>query len=296
MERCSYFIRDKALFGSFPTQDTVNILEEAGVRYFINLTTDGESKTVPYQTQYVQIKYPIADRKTPEDWRSFSRLILQISRILHSLKFGEKIYIHCKGGHGRSGILVACILCYHMGMNPEEALRETVKCHSERPEMREKWRRLGSPQGKRQKEFVCKFFRPIILSKKSLGYTTGFHNLSNHPIQIENVGIFPNSWAAFCYYKYPSDVEYTENLKKGIIPTNIKDPPDWDKRRTEIMRNVLQLKFSQNKDLFEIMLRTGLRPFIRISSDRFWGLGPDGKGENVFGKLLESVRESLLDT
>ena len=44
MERCSYFIQNKALFGSFPTQEVVHILEELGVRCFIDLTNSDESK------------------------------------------------------------------------------------------------------------------------------------------------------------------------------------------------------------------------------------------------------------
>jgi hypothetical protein len=35
MERSSYFIKDKALFGSYPTQESVEELEKEGVRYFI---------------------------------------------------------------------------------------------------------------------------------------------------------------------------------------------------------------------------------------------------------------------
>ena len=43
-----YFIKNKALFGSFPTQTTVKELESEGVRYFINLTNTHEKKTTPY--------------------------------------------------------------------------------------------------------------------------------------------------------------------------------------------------------------------------------------------------------
>ena len=33
MDRSSYFIKDKALFGSYPTQSAIQELENEGVRY-----------------------------------------------------------------------------------------------------------------------------------------------------------------------------------------------------------------------------------------------------------------------
>ena len=39
-EYCSYFIKDKCLFGSYPNAHRVNELENEGVKYFIDLTTE----------------------------------------------------------------------------------------------------------------------------------------------------------------------------------------------------------------------------------------------------------------
>ena len=38
MNNCSYFIKDRAMFGSYPTQEAVQELEHEGVIYFVNLT------------------------------------------------------------------------------------------------------------------------------------------------------------------------------------------------------------------------------------------------------------------
>ena len=67
MDRSSYFIKDRAMFGSFPTQEAVEELEEEGVRFFINLTHDDEKKITPYTTKYTQILFPIIDRQVPKD-------------------------------------------------------------------------------------------------------------------------------------------------------------------------------------------------------------------------------------
>jgi hypothetical protein len=165
MERCSYFIPGKALFGSYPSQETVDLLETEGVRCFIDLTFQDERFINKYKTRFKYINYPIKDRSIPINWISFAQLIVKLCDIIKSLDDNEKVYIHCKGGHGRSGVLVACILCYYYNISPYESLLLTSKCHSERPQMREKWRRLGSPQSKKQKEFVYAFFKPLYFKR-----------------------------------------------------------------------------------------------------------------------------------
>jgi hypothetical protein len=297
MERCSYFIQNKALFGSFPSQETVLHLEEQGVRCFIDLTDSDESKTTPYVTKYRYIKYPIVDRKIPQDWKSFAQLVVKICQVIHNLGEGEKVYVHCKGGHGRSGIMVACIFCHYYGLNPDEALRQTSKCHSNRPQMREKWRKLGSPQGKRQKDFVHRFFRPLRFIKAEMtGYTMGMHNLSSHSVSIPNIGTFPNAQLAFQYFRDPHNKEYVENLLNGKYCQELlkEHNRDWEENKVDYMYKVLQYKFSQHGDIRQNLLNTGLRPLVKISHDIFWGDGGNNQGKNIQGKLLNKLRRELL--
>lgn len=297
MERCSYFIENRALFGSFPTQQDVNFLEQLGVRYFVDLTKPDESKTTPYKTNYVYINYPIIDRKIPEDWRSFANLVVKVCIIIRNLKQDEKVYIHCKGGHGRSGILVACIFCQYYGMSTEEALKQTARCHARRPEMREKWRKLGSPQGMRQKDFVHRFFRPLRFTKPEVaGYTIGMHNLSPYTVEIPNVGIFPNAQVAFQYFRAPNNKEYVENLLKGkycqeYLPEHNRD---WEENKINYMYRVLEYKFKQHGILKKNLVSTGLRPLVKVSHDSFWGDGGNGQGKNIHGKLLNKLRVKFL--
>ena len=158
MDYCSFFIKDKALFGSFPTQERVEELEENGVRYFINLTHDHESKITPYKTKYKYIQFPIRDGAVPTSYSLFGRLLLQLINIIENLGQKDRLYLHCKGGHGRSGLVVACILSYMFKLHPKEAIQQTTNFHSHRKIMRERWRILGSPQTKIQKSFVYHFF------------------------------------------------------------------------------------------------------------------------------------------
>ena len=292
MEKCSYFIEDKALFGSFPCQETVNFLENIGVRLFVDLTGMDEYMITPYTTKYKYINYPIIDRKIPTDWKNFSQLILIISEIIDDLKYGEKIYIHCKGGHGRSGILVASLLCYRLKITPEESLELTSLYHSRRPVMRDKWRILGSPQGKSQKDFIRRFFRPLKFSKpEMIGYTAGFHLMTEHQVYIKGVGTFKNSYKAVQYYRNPEMLEsgdYTEDEYK--INENI----NWDENKEKYVENILTLKFIQNPELKENLLNTGLRDIIKYSHDHYWGNGITGTGKNLQGIILCNIRKKLL--
>ena len=96
MIRASFFIKNKALFGSYPTQDSVKELEDEGVRHFIDLTCPGEKKIVKYFTNYGYINYPIYDHNIPNNTRTFSTLIYRICDIITKLKGNEKIYITSK--------------------------------------------------------------------------------------------------------------------------------------------------------------------------------------------------------
>jgi len=296
MERYSYFIQDKALFGSFPTQEQVNILEEHGVRCFIDLTSTDECKTTPYITRYKYIKYPIPDRKIPEDWKSFAQLVVEICNIIKALDNGKKIVIHCKGGHGRSGVLVACILAHFHGIPAEEALRQTNHYHSKRQEMREKWRKIGSPQGKKQKDFVHKFFRPLRYGKTEHENILGFDNTTPHPVTIPGVGTFANAFLAFQAYRAPNNKEYINKLLNGqLCPEYVTEHTrEWEEKKIHYMAKVLEYKFRQHDELRNNLVNTGLRPLTKCSPDTFWSDGGNKQGKNIHGRLMSKLRAQFL--
>lgn len=300
MDRSSEFVKNKALFGSYPSQEQVEMFENFGVRYFINLTCDGEKKITPYQTKYTYINYPIPDRRVPTDWKSFAQFIIKVGTIIKSLKNGERIYVHCKGGHGRSGIVVACLLCYLYKITPSEALSKTTRYHSRRKEMREKWRKMGSPQTRSQKHFVTKFFEPLYIYKNFTTYfSAGFSNDASIPVKINGLGVFPTATSAFNVFKEPTNDNYIRRLELTEDIVEIRElvasqpiPDDWEEKRESIMFYILSLKFQQNKNLKKSLMNTGLRPIILRSSDPFWGKF-DTNGKNMFGKMLMMLRKEF---
>ena len=268
MNNCSYFIKDKALFGSFPTQESVDELEREGVRYFVDLTDNINEKDIkPYKTQYTYINFPIKDHYVPTDWIVFAKFIIKISKIIKNLKNNERLYINCRGGHGRSGVVVSCLLCFIFNLTTQQALDYTTKCHSNRMVMREKWRKIGSPQTFLQKKFVHKFFEPLkIYHTHKNSIFLGFSNISEHSVIIEDKK-FENSEQAIKY-------EFEKNLETNKII---------------VIKDILKAKFDQNKDIKSNIINTGLRPFIYYTNKSI------KNDKNILGKILNDIRNEYYE-
>jgi len=307
MDRVSEFIKGKGLFGGCPTQDFVNELELRGVRYFIDLTYPSEKKITNYTTRYSYTRYPIRDHCVPKNWQTFAKLIIETSQILKNLSSEEKLYINCRGGHGRSGILVACLLCYIKKISPSEAITRTTIYHNRRKTMKDKWRKIGSPQTRSQKRFVAKFFEPIYVYSDEIHnenrykyFSYGFSNISPYIVTIKNFGMFPNAEAAFQSFKNPYDNDFVKELElstnsediKKIIK-DIKNNSEWEKNKISVMYKIIGLKFNQHQDLKEKLLNTGLRQIIVYSEDPYWGYNENKNSTNMTGKLIEKFRKEL---
>jgi ribA/ribD-fused uncharacterized protein len=69
---------------------------------------------------------------------------------------------------------------------------------------------------------------------------------------------------------------------------------DWEEVKVVIMKEALVAKFTQHKDLREILLKTEDALLVEHThKDKFWGDGGHGHGKNMLGKLLMEVREEL---
>jgi len=300
MEKCSYFIKERALFGSFPTQKDVEFFENMGVRYFLDLTTGQERGTRTYNTRYVHTRYTIQDGNIPDDPPGFWKLIRHICHVIGTLGEGEKIYVHCRGGHGRSGVVVACILCHYYRIPPQKALHLTKKYHNRRGHMREINKVIGSPRTIRQKRFVIDNFMPLYLGQHLTGI--GYRLSNGFICQVKtDLGVFRIVEAAYQAYKDPENREYVQaqmnamtiaESKAVALTCNVRS--DWESVKLEFMAEVLCCKFQQNERLLTELRRTGLRPIIEVG-DSYWGDGSvdGGVGQNVLGKLLVSLRETL---
>lgn len=130
--------------------------------------------------------------------------------------------------------------------------------------------------------------------------------------------VFDNSEALFMYLKCKFfnqeelALEVTENqdpAKVKKIGRKIKNynEKSWAESRVGYMKLVQVMKFGQHPELNKILLATGDKQIIEASPlDNIWGVGmysthPDvedpekWKGQNLLGKVLESVRKVYRD-
>jgi ADP-ribosyl-[dinitrogen reductase] hydrolase len=148
-----WVVPHKFLAGEYPgDKDSVKARKKikqflaAGIRHFIDLTEFGE-ELVPYESMLseearnssVNATYQrlrILDNSVPSDSDHLAEILFAIdSRI----RDGGVVFVHCWGGVGRTGLVVACWLQEH-GRTPDDALAElnakwsTVEKISRKPE------------------------------------------------------------------------------------------------------------------------------------------------------------------
>ena len=117
----SYQVSEHLWAGEYPgdkngecAKDKLNRMMQFGVRCFFDLTEEGE--LIPYKDllpSYVSYtRFPIRDVSVPqsiEDVRQLVKTILQKADGTH----GE-VYVHCWGGVGRTGTIIACLIAEEM--------------------------------------------------------------------------------------------------------------------------------------------------------------------------------------
>nr|QBK93489.1 MAG: dual specificity phosphatase [Pithovirus LCPAC404] len=155
-------VDDTLSFGRYPypAEHCIEELESKGYTIFIDLTTEYEVK----EKQLIEYKqflspssrycsFPINDRCVPNDSPLFCNFM---KNVINDMLQNDKVYIHCRGGHGRAGLAAATFLILKSKheISPQCALDAVFSAHQKRPEMRSKWRKMGSPQGNKQKNFV----------------------------------------------------------------------------------------------------------------------------------------------
>jgi hypothetical protein len=253
---------DTGYFGAYPTDEYISVLKDEGFQYIIKLNLESEKNISKYPENLVPIiHYPIKDNNVPQDWDKFSSLI---NFIVKQLRDKIKIFIHCKGGHGRSCILIACIIyVLYENMNARESIEYTIKIHNQRTNLSDRWKEIKSPLTKTQYVFLYKFLNPIcILKSYNTGYQAGFSGSSLFEIETE-LGIFSNIDAAF-------------QTEIRTLETKTYD-------ELEIMTKLTKIKFETYKELIPVLTTTGIRKIYDYSRYAF--------GNNLVGKSLVKIRE-----
>lgn len=95
---------------------------------------------------------------------------------------------------------------------------------------------------------------------------------------------------------YKGGPNLNDTIKYYRLKISIRS--DWEIVKLDIMGKALLMKFTQNKDLKDLLLGTDDRHIIEhTTKDTTWGDGGDGgtgeKGMNLLGKSLMELRQLL---
>lgn len=156
-----WVLPDRLLAGEYPgnkedrcAYQKLASLMDCGVRRIIDLTEPGELRQ--YQPVLEQLvkdrgrdliaeRFPIPDLGLADE--GSMRVILD--RIDHWLEADLPVYVHCWGGHGRTGMVIGCFLARHGLAVGEQALDYIKTLRSGTPDS---WRR--SPETEEQRRLV----------------------------------------------------------------------------------------------------------------------------------------------
>ncbi len=133
-------------------EQKIRRLEEFGITHFIDLTEEGELN--PYKhllDSYVEHhRFPIKDVSVPKSYQDVYELMERIDAIISD--DDNKVYIHCWGGVGRTGTIVACLYVY-FGESYENAVAHLQESFKDCP--KSQWRH--TPETQEQLEFIRGF-------------------------------------------------------------------------------------------------------------------------------------------
>lgn len=125
----SYSVESGLWAGEYPghfdpkeARKKIDAFREFGITDFIDLTSDSFLR--PYEEFLPESMrrhtFPITDQSVPDGFGLMDEIIGLIDTLLRE---NRKVYIHCWGGVGRTGTVVACWLGHHFRTDGEAALR-----------------------------------------------------------------------------------------------------------------------------------------------------------------------------
>lgn len=278
MDFCTYFYKDIGLFGGYPLQDQVNELIKEGVAIFLDLTTP-EDKLPRYTTSNssIYINYPIPDGSTPS--KSILKLLLLIRDYILE---NRRIYIHCKGGHGRSGMVAAGLLCLLNDISPYDSIKHITESHRSRKNLKSKWLTKLCPHQRNQQQWIYGNFGKTIITHYN---DYNIFNLFNTNEIIIKGKTFDKIAQLFLFFANintdESDFQISlKNIRKRYSVNYLNF----------IMHKAYSCLIKSDTKLQDLLIATGLKKIYYIcEDDNYWGFNKN-IGNNYIGKILEVIR------
>lgn len=138
------------------------VTPDVSIDHFVDMT--GEDQFPPYledtDNALLYKRFPVKDRKAPP----LSTLVAIVDYIL---SLSGNVYVFCKGGHGRSGLVAAAVYAKLTGLPYDEVIEfVTTSWRAQRDMQRlhPRTRRLGSPQTAVQKRRLKEYISGLKLN------------------------------------------------------------------------------------------------------------------------------------
>lgn len=154
----SSIFHGKIAFGKYPNDEEIAQLVSKGYSVILNLVPEEETKKAKVGYDMSKhpgvelISFPIDENKGPS-----SPIVDLIKKCVTLLSTDKKIYIHCKNGRGRTGVIVACIVGTYLDVGASIALDIVNEGHRKGHGAYKKWFRHSIPSHRAQMEFVIEF-------------------------------------------------------------------------------------------------------------------------------------------
>ena len=128
-----------------------------------------------------------------------------------------------------------------------------------------------------------------------------FSNFSPHDVLLKGVW-WPTTEHYFQAQKF-AGTAHEEAIRLAKTPRQAAEMgrdrsrplwADWEQVKDEVMRVAVRQKFHTHQDIRQILFDTNDEELVENApADYYWGIGVDGSGKNMLGKLLMEVRQAL---
>jgi ribA/ribD-fused uncharacterized protein len=127
-----------------------------------------------------------------------------------------------------------------------------------------------------------------------------FNNFSAHAIEFRGK-LYPTCEHAYQAAKC-TDPQGQEAIRNARSPLQAKKltnevykaarDPDWGNKKVAVVEEILRVKFAQHPEAQQALRESGSEDIVEDSpTDYFWGVGADGSGQNMLGKLWMKLRD-----
>ena len=120
-------VDEHVILGALPFPSDARRLHALGVGAVVNTTEEyAGPRTVYQQLEMEQLRVPTIDFVPP----SLEHVETAVQFMDQQIALGNKVYVHCKAGRGRSATVVLCWLIANRDMTPEQGQAHLI---SQRP-------------------------------------------------------------------------------------------------------------------------------------------------------------------